>query len=105
MTRPGGQTERWGHSPRKLGAHPPEGQGDGRGVRRCSAAGDGGRHAVIPTGGGSQSMIGDVNDAGSGGIRDAVIGVLQRSVRYRRHLLESRRPIHDPTVRRRQMHP
>ena len=32
MTRPGGQTERWGHSPRKLGAHPPEGQGDDRGM-------------------------------------------------------------------------
>src|SRR6202008_1779667 len=29
----GGQ-ERWGHSPRKLGAHPPEGQGDDRGIRR-----------------------------------------------------------------------
>src|ERR1700736_5988162 len=32
MARPGGQTERWGHSPRKLGAHPPEGQGDDRGT-------------------------------------------------------------------------
>jgi len=53
----------------------------GRGVWRCNAAGDGGGHAVIPTGGGSQSMIGDVNDACSGGIGDAVIGVLQRSVR------------------------
>jgi hypothetical protein len=40
-------------------------------------------------------MIGDVNDAGSGGIRDAVMGALQRSVRQRRHLLESRRLIHD----------
>jgi len=32
MARPGGQTERWGHHPRKLGAHPPEGQGDDRGM-------------------------------------------------------------------------
>jgi HIP---CoA ligase len=32
MTRPVGQTERWGHSPRKLGAHPPEGQGDDPGL-------------------------------------------------------------------------
>jgi dihydropteroate synthase len=24
--------ERWGHSPRKLGAHPPEGQGDDPGI-------------------------------------------------------------------------
>jgi hypothetical protein len=31
---------------------------------------------VIPTGGGSQSMIGVVNDTGLGGIRDAVIGAL-----------------------------
>jgi hypothetical protein len=90
-------TGRWGYSPRKPAVRPPEGKGDGRGVRRCSAAGDGGGHAVIPTGGGSQSMIGDVNDAGSSEIRDAVNGVLQRSVRQRRHLLESRRPIHDPT--------
>src|SRR6185436_15224330 len=29
----GGQ-ERWGHSPRKLGAHPPEGQGDDREIRQ-----------------------------------------------------------------------
>jgi hypothetical protein len=29
--RSGGQ-ERWGHSPRKLGAHPPEGQGDDSGI-------------------------------------------------------------------------
>jgi hypothetical protein len=49
-------------------------------VRRCSAAGDGGGHALIPTGGGSQSMIGVVNDTGWDGIRDAVIGALQRSV-------------------------
>jgi hypothetical protein len=27
----GGVWERWGHSPRKLGAHPPEGQGDDQG--------------------------------------------------------------------------
>ena len=39
MTRPGGQTERWGHSPRKLGAHPPEGQGDDRGVSVVLAGG------------------------------------------------------------------
>src|ERR1700737_1900508 len=32
MARPGGQTERWGHHPRKLGVHPPEGQGDDRGM-------------------------------------------------------------------------
>jgi HIP---CoA ligase len=32
MTRPGGHTEQWGHSPRKLGTHPPEGQGDDRGM-------------------------------------------------------------------------
>src|SRR3954453_6439993 len=58
-----------------------------RGVLRCSAARDGGGQAVIPIGGGSQSMIGVVNDAGSGGIRDAVIRALQRSVQQRRHLL------------------
>ena len=74
-------------------------------VRRCSAAGDGGGHAAIPTGGGSQSMIGVVSDTGSDEIRDAVIGALQRWVRLRRHLLESRRHIHDRTVRRRRMHP
>jgi hypothetical protein len=43
-------------------------------------------------------MIGVVKDAGSGGIQDAVIGALQRWVRQERHLLESRRPIHDPTA-------
>ena len=43
--------------------------------------GDGGGHAVTPTGGGSQSMIGVVNDTGSDGIRDAVISALQRAVR------------------------
>jgi hypothetical protein len=52
-----------------------------RAVRRCSAAGEGGGQAVIPTGGGSQSMIGVVSETGSGEIRDAVIGALQRSVR------------------------
>jgi hypothetical protein len=53
----------------------------GRVVRRCNAAEFGGGHAVIPTGGGSQSMIGVVNDTGSDGTRDAVMVVLQRSMR------------------------
>jgi hypothetical protein len=83
------------------------GRGTGRRlrvVRRCSAADDGGGHAVIPTGGGSQSMIGVVNDGGTCGIRDAVMHALQRSVRQRRHLLESRRHIDDRTVLRPRMH-
>ncbi|MGZ5379816.1 MAG: hypothetical protein ACXWD8_18025, partial [Mycobacterium sp.] len=33
----GGQ-ERWGHSPRKRGAHPAEGQGDDRGIDSATTA-------------------------------------------------------------------
>ena len=59
---------------------PAEGQG-ARGVRDAARPVRAAGTAVIPTGGGSQSMIGVVNDTGSGGMRDAVIGALQRSVR------------------------